>query len=256
MEVSTTNNNNNIELVKPDEEPSNEATGEGSTKSAGEMSLADCNNNTISNNNNYMIKKGCSPSPPLVLIESADEQQQQHKRELRMSTSESVAQSESGDSGCKSGSIDLNLLHKQMALIEATDSAEMELVMRLINEKFPTVKINFFAGRDKNNNNNQNNTHSDMSSDPNESSSSNDVETTNGPASSMMMNGNGSSSSSSRRLSSTSIRTATSVDGAGLLNMMAIERQESRDSGFWSVSKCSFESMKSLSLTDSSNSNG
>ncbi len=31
---------------------------------------------------------------------------------------------------------------------------------------------------------------------------------------------------------------------------LSIERQESKDSGFWTMSKCSFESMKSLSIND------
>ena len=35
-----------------------------------------------------------------------------------------------------------------------------------------------------------------------------------------------------------------------LSSNLSIERQESKDSGFWTISKCSFESMKSLSISD------
>lgn len=215
---------------------------------------------------NIMNKKGCSPSPPMVLIEPADHQE----KDDSVSNNKNTASNNNNDvdlsnhsddlsdradklgmGGCKSP--DLALLNKQL-LIEATDSAELEILMKLINERFPTVRINFFAGRDQNNNNSDMSDHNDgkltISTTPNENNNNRNSLNAGG----FDESGGFGSGANSRRLSTSSIRTATSVDGAaGLLPLMAIERQESRDSGFWSVSKCSFESMKSLSLTDSSN---
>lgn len=157
------------------------------------------------------VKKACSPSPPLVLIQTVDEQQQQQKQQQE----KMVATNNNSMKTTTSASI----TSQQLALIEAADPTELELVMRLITERFPSVKINFFQK---------------SKDDKAKQLDKNNLTTENG----------------NRRLSASSIR--QSIDGSGLLShMMAIERQESRDSGFWSVSKCSFESMKSLSLTDS-----
>lgn len=158
------------------------------------------------------VKKACSPSPPLVLIQTVDEQQQQQQKQQQEKT---VATNNNSMKTTTSASI----TSQQLALIEAADPTELELVMRLITERFPSVKINFFQK---------------SKDDKAKQLDKNNLTTENG----------------NRRLSASSIR--QSIDGSGLLShMMAIERQESRDSGFWSVSKCSFESMKSLSLTDS-----
>lgn len=223
MEVST---NTNMESTTTSDETSTETGGSGGGGGG-------------SNEGGGGIKKGCSPSPPMVLIESADERES--KRET------STPNRSTSLLGCKSP--DLALLHKQLAVIEATDPNELELVMRLINERFPTVKVNFFAGRDQNNNNDGVQDQNDNLSFSKTNESNKNNKNLNADS------GERVGEVGARRLSTSSIRNATSVDGgAGLLNMMAIERQESRDSGFWSVSKCSFESMKSLSLTDSTNS--
>ena len=159
------------------------------------------------------VKKACSPSPPLVLIQTVDEQQQQQQQQ-KQQQEKPVATNNS-----MKATTPASITSQQLALIEAADSTELELVMRLITERFPSVKINFFQK---------------SKDDKAKQLDKNNLTTENG----------------NRRLSASSIR--QSIDGSGLLShMMAIERQESRDSGFWSVSKCSFESMKSLSLTDS-----
>ena len=157
------------------------------------------------------VKKACSPSPPLVLIQTVDEQQQQKQQQEKP-----VA---TNNNNSMKTTTSASITSQQLALIEAADPTELELVMRLITERFPSVKINFFQK---------------SKDDKAKQLDKNNLTTENG----------------NRRLSASSIR--QSIDGSGLLShMMAIERQESRDSGFWSVSKCSFESMKSLSLTDS-----
>lgn len=163
------------------------------------------------------VKKACSPSPPLVLIQTVDEQQQQQQKQQQEKPV--ATNNNSMKATTTTPQMSASLASQQLALIEAADPTELELVMRLITERFPSVKINFFQK---------------SKDDKAKQLDKNNLTTENG----------------NRRLSASSIR--QSIDGSGLLShMMAIERQESRDSGFWSVSKCSFESMKSLSLTDS-----
>lgn len=185
---------------------------------------------------------GCSPSPPLVLIQtvSGDEQ----KLSLNQLLDDLSATTTNVDPPKKSSPTNsLDLTNKQLAIIEATNLNEMELVMRLINEKFPSVKINFFL-------NNKNGEEQSVDRIASTSSTTTLTEKENSSIKLAGINKNSLSASYMNDRGRVSSNRTTSIDSSAL-SANNIERQESRDSGFWSVSKCSFESMKSLSISDS-----
>ena len=150
-----------------------------------------------------------------------------------------------------------------LALIEAKDLAELDLIIQSIKKQFPTVNVHVGSNKEapiecspiKQEANEVLSstpaTHSshrnylNVSSSSSESAKSNSYSgfrnqlTTNGP----MLNG--------ARVANAGDR-ASSIDNSSLSSSNAsFERQESKDSGFWNLNKYSFESMKSLSISDS-----
>lgn len=176
-----------------------------------------------SNANANTPKKASSPatSPPLLLLpnktEATSDESAENKPITKMDTE-----------------ISLKSFEKQIALIETNDNAEMSLIVNLIKAKFPKVNIHMCS------NNKQQSPTDRNSLSPN----------TNTTLKTNSRNCLSASYFSDRKNNDR----AASIDNSSLSsNTNSIERQESKDSGFWSMSKCSFESMKSLSISDTPN---
>ena len=112
-----------------------------------------------------------------------------------------------------------------LVLIETNDSGETSLIINFIKANFPSLNIQVC------------------------SSQANTFKATSNNSNSPQASG-----SSRNCLSAGCFRAsdrAASIDNSSLSsNSSSIDRQESKDSGFWSMSKNSFESMKSLSIND------
>lgn len=124
----------------------------------------------------------------------------------------------------------------KLALIEAHDSAEMNLILTTIRQIFPGVSVHMC--NDEKNLKSQQDTKTYLTVSRHNCSSPENNKT------------------NSRNCLNTkkTCDRASSIDNSSLSND-TIERQESKDSGFWTRTKCSFESMKSLSISDHSNKN-
>lgn len=156
--------------------------------------------------NNVKAEAG-SPSPPLLLLQTGNE-----------STDDSSKPSDtSSNSSCE----------KPLALIQANDLNEMNLVLKSLKINFPNVNVHLCLN--SLNETNVNNKEERHKLSP--KASTNQVQIKNCLSASYKHHSD----------------RASSIDNSTL----SIERQESRDSGFWTTSKCSFESTKSLSISDS-----
>jgi len=170
--------------------------------------------------NNEIFKAAISPPTPLLLLPPPS-----------LTENALAAENNSGESNL----IEQTKPVKQLALIEAHDSNELNLILNTIKQIFPGVNVQ-------------------ICSNPNEEASKENksyltVSRTNcsSPDSSKLSN-------VSRYCLSTKPAEKKGCDRASSIDNssfnMSMERQESKDSGFWTRTKCSFESMKSLSISD------
>ena len=180
-------------------------------------------------------KSPCSPSPPLLLLPETKSE------DIESSENEN---SNNGDTKQSSSSSKENSL----VLIETNDSGEISLILNFIKANFPSLNVQVCST----------NSGVPTTSRANCKDTSLSLKSTN-QANSISRNCLSASyfaTNDNRKTSSSSDR-ASSIDNSSLSsNSSSIDRQESKDSGFWSMSKNSFESMKSLSINDTVNHNG
>ena len=123
------------------------------------------------------------------------------------------------------------------AMIETSDPSIMSKIVNTIKQLYPEINIQMFANESK------------SSCKANERLKKDEEKSYLGPIEAVSSR----NSLSTNYIADKKISDrASSIDNSSLTSM---ERQESKDSGFWSMSKCSFESMKSLSISDSSHPN-
>jgi hypothetical protein len=197
------------------------------------------NESSSSSSNANAPKKASSPasSPPLLLLpnktEATSDESAEHTPITKMDTE-----------------ISLKSFEKQIALIETNDNAEMSLIVSLIKAKFPKVSIHMCS------NSKQQQQQQPSPADRNSLSPNTNTNTNTAALKTNSRNCLSASYFSDRKANNNNDR-AASIDNSSLSSnansSSSIERQESKDSGFWSMSKCSFESMKSLSISDTPN---
>ena len=127
--------------------------------------------------------------------------------------------------------------NKLQVLIETNDSNEMNLILNTIKKMFPSANVIRTCYQDNN-----------LTTKETPSSSSSPPTTTTTTTSSN--NSKAYLSVTPTECKKATTERADSIDNSSLIisDSNSIERQESKDSGFWTRSKCSFESTKSLSI--------
>jgi DNA-directed RNA polymerase subunit RPC12/RpoP len=123
--------------------------------------------------------------------------------------------------------------NKLQVLIETNDSNEMNLILNTIKNMFPSANVIRTCYQDNN---------LTPKETPSSSSSSPPPPTPNNSKAYLSVTPTECKKATTER--------AASIDNSSLIisDSNSIERQESKDSGFWTRSKCSFESTKSLSI--------
>ena len=204
-----------------------------------------------------MKKSPCSPSPPLLLLPETDEKSddeddlENDDAEIDVVSNESNVTSSGDTSSLSSLSSKEN---NSLVLIETKDSSEISLILSFIKANFPNLNVQVTSR----NQDNSMPTASPQSQSPSlKANNTTTTTTTTTPTTSsrnclsatyFVVNGDAAMRKSS---SPSSSDRASSIDNSSLSsNSSSIDRQESKDSGFWSMSKNSFESMKSLSIND------
>lgn len=179
-------------------------------------------------NGNHKYVKQVSTSPPVVLIQTdtGEENDKVVEASWPLIATEKPPQPQQQPQQQQ---------QQPFVLLQSDDMNEMNLVLRLIREKFPNVRINLYEQDEQCMDTHTSEAGKQHKSDPSRNKI-NKITTINRNSLSATYNLN-----DRTRLSQSTSRS----------NLDNMERQESRDSGFWSVSKCSFESMKSLSISDS-----
>lgn len=147
------------------------------------------------------------------------------------------------DSNTSQASGSLSSASKSMALIETSDPIEMQIVLDTIKKIYPNVSVHFCSSKDDSSSPTSSTSSPPATTIPATTSKKSDIQ-----ANLLTVNYSNSNGGISTATTTTTASANTTISAG---NDSPVERQESRDSGVWSHSKDSFESMKSFSIGDS-----
>lgn len=235
--------------------------------------MADLNNNS---NNNFQNEL----NPNIKLFETSSFTQQQQRQQFKLLSNVSLTSAHTTPS-MSTQMNNKNETKKLFVLIETNNDEECSLALDVLKSNFPDANVNVCDGNNSTSNDNNVTKAIKNPSDNSSSISNNSNNNSNNTSSTMNdteknlfknirlshINSNLHhhhhhqrhtqylSSNHTRMVHSNSsvegLRTNSNTNSNSLsFNDNSMERQESKDSGFWSMSKSSFESMKSLSIHD------